>query len=165
MCLPYVWFNPERVFEGLDLKDFTNYRLVMAQASDSDRSIVCQGYLNPTLYNPRLGYVNSWNIKPINDDNKHWENVLYLGKNNEDNYVPTPKTELDLSLYKEDAEDNELEYKGSHIKNFEYKDGWNLSTVTTTYICEYTSGDARAYVKLNLTLFHTELGSKEVECF
>ena len=165
LCLPYIWFNPERVFEGLDLKDFTNYRLVMAQASDSDRSIVCQGYLNPTLYNPRLGYVNSWNIKPVNDDNKHWENVLYLGKNNENNYVPTPKTELDLSLYREDAEDNELEYKGSHIKNFEYRDGWNLSTIMTTYICDYISGDARAYVKLNLTLFHTELGSKEVECF
>lgn len=167
LFLPYIWFNPERVFEGLDLelKDFTNYRLVMAQASDSDRSIVCQGYLNPTLYNPRLGYVNSWNIKPINDDNKHWENVLYLGKDNEDNYVPTPKTELDLSLYKEDAEDNELEYKGNHIANSTYEDGWNLQKIVTTYIANYHYPGVTTKVKLNLTFFNSNVGEKEVECY
>lgn len=166
LCLPYIWFNPERVFEELYLKDFANYRLVMAQASDSDRSIVCQGYLNPTLYNTRLGYINSWNIKPINEDNKHWENTLYLGKDNDGNYVPTPKTELDLSLYKEDAEDNELEYKGAHAKKFEYSDGWNLQSFTTTYICKYTSlGVAQSYLKLDITMSHTTLGDTNVVCF
>lgn len=163
LFLPYIWFNPEKIFEGLDLKDFTNYRLVMAQASNSDRSIVCQGYLNPTLYNPRLGYVNSWNIKPINDDNKHWENVLYLGEDSNGNYVPTPKTELDLSLYREDAEDTEYEYKGRHIKDAVYSDGWNLATITTIYKCYYYDY-ANVEVGLKIGLTHSELGPKEVIC-
>lgn len=164
LFLPYIWFNPEKVFEGLELelKDFTNYRLVMAQASDSDRSIVCQGYLNPTLYNPRLGYVNSWNIKPINDDNKHWENTLYLGKDNDGNYVPTPKTELDLSLYKEDAEDNELEYKGNYQPTNSYEEAWELTGIDITYKHVWSPSGLEfslfdGFVLLNFKFYNGEL--------
>ena len=40
MYLPYIWFDPTEILSNVDLKDFISYRLVMAEPSLQDRSIV-----------------------------------------------------------------------------------------------------------------------------
>ena len=164
MFLPYIWFNPEYIFtEDLDLKDFTNYRLVMAESSLSDRSIVCQGYVVPTLYNTRLGNVTSWTTKFINEDNKHWENTLYLGENTEGNIVPTPKTELDLSLYKLEK-DNNIELKGYNISPENYSDGWNLTQITINYKALYEN-TVSTITEFTFHFYNPDLGDKDITVY
>lgn len=164
MYLPYIWFDPSEILSGINLKEFISYRLVMAEPSLQDRSIVCQGYITPTLYNPRLKNVASWNTKFINDDNKHWNNVLYLGKNKEEQIVPTPKTELDLSLYT----DANIELKGYNISPEDYSDGWYLTYLNIDYRCDYkwVGIDKYAFGKVYFTFYfyNSNLGNKEISC-
>ena len=119
LCLPYIWLDPTEIFSDIDLSSFINYRLVMVEPTLQDRSIICQGYVNPTLYNTELGHVNSWAIRPINNDNKHWENVLYTEELNGINY-PTPKTEIDLAAY--DEETVTLEMDDASLMTFDRAD-------------------------------------------
>ena len=159
MYLPYIWFDPSEILSGIDLKDFISYRLVMAEPSLQDRSIVCQGYITPTLYNPRLKNVASWNTKFINDDNKHWNNVLYLGKNNEEQIVPTPKTELDLSLYTDDN----IELKGYNISPEDYSDGWYLTDLNIEYISENNLGTIYSTPFITFNFYNPNIGNKTVK--
>ena len=164
MYLPYIWFDPSEILLDADLKDFISYRLVMAEPSLQDRSIVCQGYITPTLYNPRLGNVSSWNTKFNNEDNKHWNNVLYLGKNNEEQIVPTPKTELDLSLYTDD----DIELKGYNVSPEDNSDGWKLTSLKIEYRCDYewVGLDKIAFGKVYFTFYfyNPNIGNKEISC-
>lgn len=157
MYLPYIWFDPSEIFLGTDLKDFISYRLVMAEPSLQDRSIVCQGYITPTLYNPRLGNVSSWNTKFNNEDNKHWNNVLYLGKNNEEQIVPTPKTDLDLSLYTDDN----IELKGYNISPENYSDGWKLISIDIIYRA-LKEGTVTTAIEFIFNFYNVDLGNKSV---
>jgi hypothetical protein len=157
MYLPYIWFDPSEILLDTDLKDFISYRLVMAEPSLQDRSIVCQGYITPTLYNPRLGNVSSWNTKFNNEDNKHWNNVLYLGKNNEEQIVPTPKTDLDLSLYTNDN----IELKGYNISPEDYSDGWKLTSIDIVYRA-LKDGTIVTETEFVFNFYNVDLGNKSV---
>ena len=180
LLLPFIWFNPTELFGENYFPTNTKYRLVMAEASMSDRSVICQGYVNPTLYNNRIGSVNSWNIKPVNDYNKDSRNVLHVEKRNIEKWtddlkdvypekqqnwwIPTPRTEIDLSAYNYSAENPTNEDGDSKMltaTSFIPNDGtvaegaWQLSDIKITYICEYLQGNlAEGHVWLDFRFYN-----------
>ena len=159
MCLPYVHFNPDNIFSSLD-KKYVKYRLLMVESTIEDRSIVCQGYVNPTLWNPLTEHCNSWITRPMNDQmgttyNKHLENVL----NTQDD-KPTPNTELDLALYAEDSI-----YLSALLDKNNIEDVWNLHTITLSYyyIVENDVGRFRGITKYKFLLKHPNFDDVVVE--
>lgn len=179
LLLPFIWFNPIELFGAYEFPANTKYRLVMAEATMSDRSIICQGYVNPTLYNNRIGSVNSWNIKPVNDYNKDSRNVLHVEQRNieawtedlKDFYpeeqqkwwLPTPRTEIDLSAYNYNADeigqngnDNILREQ-SFISNSRTaaEGAWQLSDIKIIYRCMYLQGNlAEGHVMLDFRFYN-----------
>ena len=162
LCLPYIWFNPSSILNDVDYSKYPNYRLVMVEPSNNDRSILCQGYVNPTLYNTTLGHVNSWNLKPVTENsyvNKHLNNVNEL-----DDSFPTPNHELDYSLY--DEETRELQGYNTEVSILE--NSWNISEIATSYSCDSrdTGFDGRTIFKFTLVnkdnTIETTLKSKNV---
>lgn len=89
LCLPIITFNTSELdnkevfnslFNALKKKGFTNYKLVIAETDYKDRSILCQGYVNPLTF--KLGSrknndcysQESWAIRPIGTY-KHLKNI------------------------------------------------------------------------------------------
>lgn len=74
---------PEGLIEVLHDKGYTHAELLMAEASNSDRKILAQGIVCPTLFNLRQRYsnspfaVSSWYFRPINGDlsNLHFSSL------------------------------------------------------------------------------------------
>lgn len=179
LLLPFIWFDPTELFGAYEFPANTKYRLVMAEATMSDRSIICQGYVNPTLYNNRIGSVNSWNIKPVNDYNKDSRNVLHVEQRNikawtedlKDFYpeeqqkwwLPTPRTEIDLSAYNYNA-DEIWQYGNDNIlieQSFISNDrtaaegAWQLSDIKIIYRCMYLKGNlAEGHVMLDFRFYN-----------
>lgn len=66
---------------------YVNYRLLMAEVSDSDRSILAQGFVNPTVFNHADRVNNSgpyaiasWITRPMKGS-AHYEHLSCLGNN------------------------------------------------------------------------------------
>lgn len=89
LCLPIITFNDLIFKEGNHIestllsckeKGFTNYRLVIAETDYKDRSILCQGYVNPLTFkldrrkNNTCYSQESWTIRPIGTY-KHLKNI------------------------------------------------------------------------------------------
>ena len=116
LCLPIITFN-DLSFELYDLikstllsckeKGFTNYRLVIAETDYKDRSILCQGYVNPLTFkldrrkNNTCYSQESWAIRPIGTY-QHLKNINKC-KNNEYTELSEIRGSLSADLYKEDA--------------------------------------------------------------
>lgn len=89
LCLPIITFD-DSIFDvdgpikatllSCKEKGFTNYRLVIAETDYKDRSILCQGYVNPLTFkldrrkNNTCYSQESWTIRPIGTY-KHLKNI------------------------------------------------------------------------------------------
>ena len=111
LMLPYVIFNPtsnkeiQSLLENIKKEGYTNYRLVMAEPTYSDRKILSQGYVSPTIF--RLGQritktcnsQASWFVRPIiGNKYKHLDNINKVLESDSGVLYPGFDSELEAPL-------------------------------------------------------------------
>lgn len=141
LCLPIITFD-DSIFDvdgpikatllSCKEKGFTNYRLVIAETDYKDRSILCQGYVNPLSFRLDRRKTNdcynqeSWTIRPIGEY-KHLENVNKCEEDSDGSFNYTKDSEIRSSLDKD-------HYKQNCIVNSKDEGDLIKSITTTLYI-------------------------------
>ena len=111
LLLPYLRVNfyasgeMQHLLENIKKEGYTNYRLVMAEPSYSDRKILSQGYVSPTIF--RLGQritktcnsQASWFARPIiGNKYKHLDNINHVLESDSGVLYPGFDSELEAPL-------------------------------------------------------------------
>lgn len=169
LCLPIITFDFNSSFEtiisNLKKKGFTNYKLVIAETDYKDRSILCQGYVNPLSFRLDRRKTNdcynqeSWTIRPIGKY-KHLENVNKCKEDSDGSFNYTKDSEIRSSLDKD-------HYKQNCIINVKDTKGDLINKIKLEYVMDiFNMSVSFDYFLLNLyiTVIGKDSSNNEKSC-
>lgn len=166
LCLPIITFDFNSTFDtiisNLKSKGFTNYKLVIAETDYKDRSILCQGYVNPLSFRLDRRKTNdcynqeSWTIRPIGMY-KHLENVNKCEEDSDGSFNYTKHSEIRSSLDKD-------HYKKDCIVNVNATEGDLITKIKLTYYMDIINKIVTFdyfYLTLYITVYGKDSSGKE----
>ena len=166
LCLPIITFDFDSTFDTiiskLKNKGFTNYKLVIAETDYKDRSILCQGYVNPLSFrldrrkNNDCYNQESWTIRPIGMY-KHLENVNKCEEDSDGSFNYTKDSEIRSSLDKD-------HYKKDCIVNVNATEGDLITKIKLTYYMDIINKIVTFdyfYLTLYITVYGKDSSGKE----